>query len=169
MEDIKIEVTQEDISKGRFGAYMCPVARALYRTTGKLWCVGSKYARYYTNLSQNRSQVHEFLLPKEVGDFIRQFDAGFSPFPITFTLPREHLMLKVIYSPAKSHMPISGASILQGTLFTGTIGPYSGVFLRVYDAIIDLTNPRLTWLQPNDVRVLNYQEVDGILTISPKS
>ena len=31
------------------------------------------------------------------------------------------------------------------TLFTGTIGTHTSVFLKIYDAVVDLRNPRHTW------------------------
>ncbi|MHC4698985.1 MAG: hypothetical protein ACYTFQ_00260 [Planctomycetota bacterium] len=54
-----------------------------------------------------------------------------------------------------------------GTVFAGTIGSYSGVFLRTFDGSILLKTPSITLRGSRaSARVYGYEEVQADLTIT---
>ncbi len=76
---IQVEVTKEDIKKGRPGnADACPVAWALYRITGKSFSVGT--------WSCHCVDGRRFIMPAAASQFVIRFDhlsdlgAEFEPF-----------------------------------------------------------------------------------------
>lgn len=61
-----------------------------------------------------------------------------------------------------------------GTVFSGKVGMGSdpSVYLRSYDNIVDLANPKHTWDVTHrsgpTLLVANFQELSAILTVGPK-
>jgi hypothetical protein len=66
---IWVEVTRDDIHEGIMGnGTACPIALALYRTTGKAWMVSGLQA-----LDRKTGTI--YTLPLEAQLFVREFDA----------------------------------------------------------------------------------------------
>lgn len=63
------------------------------------------------------------------------------------------------------------ATIPIGTVFDGQIGRVTGPFLRVFERIVNLENPRSTWTVKDDFSptVHGYVELDATLTLRPKT
>lgn len=78
---VRIEVTQEDIDKGKHGAMSCPVARATSRAFGYSVAVWGDYIDVRKTTSKT-----VFCAPGEVGRFIDAFDSGRTVKPFTFTI-----------------------------------------------------------------------------------
>lgn len=70
---MKVEITQEHINKGTRGSsYYCPIALAIKEKTDR----GIQVAPWYVRTLDDKVP-HVFLNnPKEVEEFIREFDAG---------------------------------------------------------------------------------------------
>jgi hypothetical protein len=80
---VRIEVTAEDIRAGSAGdPWLCPVARALRRTTGRGWLVDDD------TLDRLRDNAHlgSVPCPPEVADFVLAFDRGDAVAPFAFDL-----------------------------------------------------------------------------------
>lgn len=76
-------------------------------------------------------------------------------------------MLKIVKTD-KPEPPVVKREILDiglGTVFTGSIGTYSGVFLRIYDGVVLLPN-QATWRSLPYPLISNYVEVEATLTYS---
>lgn len=78
---MKIEVTEEDIKLGqKESCYMCPIARAIERTTKSLWGVRGEFAF--------RASSPDICvdLPDAAQNFISLFDSGCPVEPFTFEI-----------------------------------------------------------------------------------
>lgn len=82
---IKIQVTQEDIAKGKKSdSSCCPVALACLKTLNKTW----------SNVFEQLSLIEDggmeiFAKRRQLEDFIHKFDAGEKVEPFEFELPDE--------------------------------------------------------------------------------
>lgn len=56
-----------------------------------------------------------------------------------------------------------------GATFRGTIGEYSGLFLRCYSCICLLQNPRKTWSGDDAISVADYEAVDIHITVKEQN
>jgi hypothetical protein len=82
---VLVEVTQEDIDKGKRGdPWCCPAARALERATGKKWSVVGPLCSRVDDRKQAIGK--RITLPQEVFDFVRAFDGGEPVSPFSFEL-----------------------------------------------------------------------------------
>jgi hypothetical protein len=80
MKTLTIEVTQEDIERGvKQECWDCPIALALFRTTGKEWSVAPSSCRELGTLT-------DYIFPAEATEFIRSFDLGYPVSPFSFKL-----------------------------------------------------------------------------------
>lgn len=65
-------------------------------------------------------------------------------------------------------MPIS--AIMDGTVFRGSVGSTTSVFLKAYNTIIDLHHPSSTWTVEStmdDSIIAQYEELDAELIVRP--
>ena len=84
MRTITVEVTQDDIDQGRRrSSCECPVALAVKRATGAEWVIVGCSS---VDIGDNKQP---FRLPDDARQFISNYDLGFRPEPITFTLESE--------------------------------------------------------------------------------
>lgn len=85
MNNLKIEVTQDDIEQGtKRNCNLCPIALAITRVTGKQCFVIPEKIEVYTTLSRV-SRVLFYRPTKEAVDFMCAFDDGEEVQPFTFT------------------------------------------------------------------------------------
>ena len=74
--------------------------------------------------------------------------------------------MKVRYiGEAKEREGVAGNNIAIDTVFGGTVGGFSSIFLRTYNKIVDLKNPNNTW-GTEYVFVANYRELDVELVVN---
>lgn len=70
-----------------------------------------------------------------------------------------------IESTIKSSKSVSCINVPVDTVFRGVIGNIAGIFLKGFECIIDLCNPRNTWRDLPDLVVKEYVPVDAVLKI----
>lgn len=81
---MKIEVTQEDIAAGiRGDSCKCPVALAIKRALGERYFVAVNNQGI---LVSNQDGGRILRIPPRVNMFVRVFDFGMTPIPISFEL-----------------------------------------------------------------------------------
>ena len=79
---MQIAITQEDVDLGtRRDSWNCPLARALWRATGRKYSVTSYYCR-----PVGSSDLKGVGLPLAVREFARQFDSRTLPAKLTFPI-----------------------------------------------------------------------------------
>lgn len=83
MEQMKIQVTQDDIDKGDHTYWNCPVARACFRKEGctEVLIHPTNYYILY------KGSIFMYDNPPEVTRFIYEFDSDIDVHPFEFELP----------------------------------------------------------------------------------
>jgi len=76
-------------------------------------------------------------------------------------------MIKVEYGNAV-RFPIRSVDILVSTVFTGTIGTVTSLFVKSFAGIINLADPNQTWERGANIEVREYKEVDIIIKVQEK-
>jgi len=69
-----------------------------------------------------------------------------------------------VYSGGVGKNNFFGAEIPVGTVFSGTIGDHTGLFLRAFDIIVLLDNPQKTWT--DNATVQNYRRHNAEIVVT---
>ena len=75
---VHVDVTADDIANGaRLDCFACPIALAMKRATDAFLAIGANYVEFAS---------HSVRLPREVSDFVFDFDGGYEVQPFSFDL-----------------------------------------------------------------------------------